>query len=120
MSTMTSSVPNTATPPAATVKKWDDPFKPQGYYRMARMMGKSDNLAIFRRFNDLNMLSLLDLQAEIQSLREQLYTQCEEDSGQGREFSTSMKKLRESRQSSSPEHYELLLTIRERMNQYSQ
>jgi hypothetical protein len=84
------------------------------------MMGKSDNLAIFRRFNDLNMLSLLDLQAEIQSLREQLYTQCEEDSSQGREFSTSMKKLRESRQTKNSEQYELLLKIRARMKEYSQ
>jgi hypothetical protein len=120
MSTMTSSLPNTAAPSTATVKKWDDPFKPQGYHRMARMMGKSDNLAIFRRFNDLNMLSRLDLQAEIQSLREQLYTQCEEDSGQGRDFSTSMKKLRDSRRSNSPEQYELLLKIRARINEYSQ
>jgi hypothetical protein len=104
MSTMTSSLPNTAAPSTATVKKWDDPFKPQGY----------------RRFNDLNMLSLLDLQAEIQSLREQLYTQCEEDSGQGRDFSTSMKKLRDSRRSNSPEQYELLLKIRARINEYSQ
>lgn len=82
---------------------------------MARMMGLSDNMAIFRRFNDLNMLSLLELQAEIQLLRDQFYTQCEEDGGQKLNYAMSMKSLRDSQS----EQHKQLMTIREKMTQYS-
>jgi hypothetical protein len=60
---------------------------------MARMMGKSDELAIFRRFNDVNMLSLLSLQAEILELRDDLYDVCGDDEQSGEDFSISMLEL---------------------------
>jgi hypothetical protein len=119
---MTSSLTNTASPAAPTMKPWKEEFELHGYHRMARMIGRSDNLAIFRRFNDLNMLSLLDMQAEIQGLRDQLYIQCEKDSRKELKYSSSMKQLRESEHTAGTEgaaQYHLLLKIRSRMTEYS-
>ncbi|KAF2820084.1 hypothetical protein CC86DRAFT_374782 [Ophiobolus disseminans] len=94
-------------------------IKSHGYNRMARMMGKSDNLAIFRRFNDLNMLTLLDLQSEIQVLRDRLYLQCEKDFEDGEKFSTSMAKLRGSPSTGNSAQLTLLSSIRTKMNEYN-
>jgi hypothetical protein len=47
------------------------PFK--GYYKLAALMSDDKDVAIFRRFDDLNFLSLLHLQAEILELRQSLY-----------------------------------------------
>jgi len=117
---MTSPATNTTVAAGSIPGQWQPPYELHGYHRMARMMGLSDNMAIFRRFNDLNMLSLLELQAEIQMLRETFYTQCQEDQDQKYKYSTSMKTLRESASTNRPEQYKQLLLIRERMAQYSQ
>ncbi|KAF5549756.1 hypothetical protein FNAPI_7932 [Fusarium napiforme] len=42
---------------------------PSMYVRLARMMNSDKNLAIFRRFDDANILCLLSLQAEILQLQ---------------------------------------------------
>lgn len=85
------------------------------------MMGRSENFAIFRRFNDMNMLNLMALQAEISDLRDRLYTQCEIDDAKGKDYSTSMLHLLESRKD-SPENrkqYDLVIKIRWKMRQYN-
>jgi hypothetical protein len=43
-----------------------------GYPKLARLMSLAPETAIFRRFNDLTMLNLLRLQAELQELENQL------------------------------------------------
>ncbi|KAF4343572.1 hypothetical protein FBEOM_2481 [Fusarium beomiforme] len=47
-------------------------YQPTGYARLARFMAKDKKEAIFRRFEDLNFLSLLSLQAEIVELEAEL------------------------------------------------
>ena len=99
-----------------------DPAKRQlhGYPRMARMMGKSDELAIFRRFNDVNVLSLLSLQAEILELRDNLYDICEVDEHLGGGFSNSMLRLLHAKDGGGKAQYEALACIRDKMQQYSE
>ncbi|KAF1951111.1 hypothetical protein CC80DRAFT_481821 [Byssothecium circinans] len=89
-----------------------------GYHRMARMMGKSDELAIFRKFNDVNMLSLLSLQAEILELRDDFYIICEGDEELGRDFSTSMLHLLQEKNDSGKNQYQALELIRDKIQQY--
>lgn len=69
----------------------------------------------------MNMLNLMALQAEISDLRDRLYTQCEIDDAKGKDYSTSMLHLLESRKD-SPENrkqYDLVIKIRWKMRQYS-
>jgi hypothetical protein len=48
----------------------DEPLIPEGYHKLAALMGKSRRMAIFRRFGKLTMVNLLDLQAELADLEE--------------------------------------------------
>ena len=111
---------------------------------MALMMGKSNELAIFRRFNDLNMLSLLSLQGEILDLRQEFHDICEDDEspeeggdiegvetgGQSlggqtnddypsRHFAKSFQKLLQSKDSPNNWQYHKLMEIRRKMAEYS-
>jgi hypothetical protein len=54
-------------------------YKPWNYHPLAEIMSRDNNFAIFRRFDDLNMLHLLALQAEILELRELFRGQCRRD-----------------------------------------
>lgn len=54
-----------------------------GYRRLAKLMSSDKNLAIFRRFDDLNILSLLSLQADIIDLRHKYYTTSHFDDVEG-------------------------------------
>lgn len=77
-------------------------------------------MAIFRRFSDLNTLSLLSLQAEILELRDDFYDTCEEDDRYDSErclFSTSMLELLWSTGSQNGKQYEQLLKIHNIMEQ---
>ncbi|TEA19946.1 hypothetical protein C8034_v004271 [Colletotrichum sidae] len=47
-------------------------YQPRGYARLANLMAKEKDVAIFRRFDNLNLLSLLSLQAEIVQLEVEL------------------------------------------------
>jgi len=87
-----------------------------GYHRLAGMMGKSDELAIFRRFNDMNMLSLLSLQAEILEQRDNLYMLC--DGSRGDAFSTSMLRMKNDTGAGKEQH-DAIKVIRGKMQQYS-
>ena len=74
-------------------------YRPQGYYRLANMMVRDRRLAIFRRFDDLAILNILSLQAELIELRDALYFKCERDADsqdvEERKYSKSFQKLRE-------------------------
>lgn len=47
----------------------------KGYPRLAAFMGMDQDLGIFRRFDDLNFISLLALQDEIMELEQELRQQ---------------------------------------------
>lgn len=82
-------------------------------------MGGDSNLAIFRRFDDLNLLCLLSVQAEIVALRHQFYLRCDLNDQKGspdeRLFSTSFEKSRD-----GPSHqYNELKVLQEKLATYS-
>jgi hypothetical protein len=96
------------------------PHEPQGYHRLADLMGRYPETAIFRRFGALNAITLLSLQAELIDLQVQFRDICAEDDRIGdpneQEFSTYFRKLRESDDSLQ---YEMLKTIRAKLHEYS-
>jgi len=53
------------------LRRMDYTHPQRGYPRLADLMGKEKDIAIFRRFDDLNILSLLSLQAEIVQLEKE-------------------------------------------------
>jgi hypothetical protein len=59
------------------------PISTKGYARVAHLMARSNtgDLAIFRKFGELNMLNLLRLQAELQFLHDKLRVAYEKDQG---------------------------------------
>lgn len=61
----------------------DENYTPRNYHRLAEIMRKDRNFAIFRRFDDLNMINLMELQAEILELRGLFRDQCREDDRNG-------------------------------------
>ena len=59
----------------------------EGYWKVANLMATHDELAILRRFRNLNMKNLLYLQAEITNLEDELTKLAARDSKEpGREF----------------------------------
>lgn len=93
---------------------------PQGYHRLADLMGHYSEAAIFRRFGSLNMLTLLSLQAELIDLQAQFRDMCAEDDGSDdpseKRFSTYFRVLRGAENSIQ---YETLLDIRKKLQEYS-
>ncbi|KAL6363130.1 hypothetical protein LRP88_02536 [Fusarium phalaenopsidis] len=84
------------------------------YLRLARLMSFDKNLAIFRRFDDVNIMCLLGLQAEIVHLRHQFYkTNYAEKNAQ--QFDESFL---QSREKNSNQHQKLE-QLRERLVMYS-
>jgi hypothetical protein len=81
---------------------------------LAQVMGRSDELASFRKFSDLNMLSLMSLQAELVELREDFYAICEDDEKRGEQFDRSFAALFASRQAANNLQFEKLIVIRRR------
>ena len=53
---------------------------------LATLMTRDDSLAIFRRYDFANTISLLSLQAEIQELQADFLDQCRRDEITGRPF----------------------------------
>jgi hypothetical protein len=51
----------------------------KGYRKLAAFMGPNRELAIFRKFNSLNMLRIMSLQAELIELEHQYHQACNED-----------------------------------------
>ena len=97
-----------------------DSESPQGYHRLAGLMGHYPEAAIFRRFGSLNMLTLLSLQAELIDLQAQFRDMCAEDNSSydpiEKQFSTYFRLLRGAEDSIQ---YEKLLEIRRKLQEYS-
>ncbi|KAI1813470.1 hypothetical protein GGS20DRAFT_586496 [Poronia punctata] len=116
--------------------------EPSGYHRLAAIMQQDESLAIFRRFQDINMLLLMSLQAEILDLQFWLRHRSSEDESTDsplprvfRELRLSHQRLDASRPRSTPSsetnihlqtedvsllsQYQLLLRLRERMSEYN-
>ena len=93
-----------------------------GYHKLATLMTRDQGIAIFRRFDCINMLSLLSLQAEIQELQEDFWDQCSRDRTSGlpeKEMYTFwFQKLRESEKGESAQ-YQKLKILREKTREYS-
>ena len=98
------------------------PMNQDGYHRLATLMSEDQSIAIFRRFDYVNMLSLLSLQAEIQELQEDFRFQCDRDRFSGDQqkqmYSRWFQQLRESEDGKSAQ-YEKLKHLRERLSEYS-
>lgn len=94
--------------------------EPRGYHRLADLMGHYPEAAIFRRFGSLNMLNLLSLQAELIDLQVQFRDIWAEDEGSPddceKQFSTYFRTLRKSEDSLQ---FTMLLSIREKIKEYS-
>ncbi|CAD0089284.1 unnamed protein product [Aureobasidium mustum] len=88
--------------------------KPQGYHRLADLMGRYPETAIFRRFSSLNMINLLSLQAELIELRENCEDVWAKDGGldniDEEKLSTFLK---------DSSQYKLLLKLRKKLREYS-
>ncbi|KAG9556937.1 hypothetical protein KCU71_g11189, partial [Aureobasidium melanogenum] len=95
--------------------------EPQGYHRLADIMGRYPDIAIFRRFGCLNMMNLLCLQAELIELQ----IACEgvwqaddnSDEKDKKMFSTNFHELFMKKESSQ---YKLLLELREKLREYNE
>lgn len=76
----------------------EDEYRPQHYHRLARIMCRERNLAIFRRFDEINLLQLMALQAEIVELQGRFEASCQEDDAAGLMYSRSFHELRRTQQ----------------------
>lgn len=139
-------------PPATVANASDDgehglpEYKPRSYHRLAEIMSKDKNLAIFWRFDELNMLHLMALQAEIVELRGLFRHRCRQDdegdaqqAGDHPVWSSDFHALRESETTQTPpagtdniapENHQrrtrypssqvgLMAVLRQRMSEYS-
>ncbi|MCJ1336571.1 hypothetical protein MMC09_001847 [Bachmanniomyces sp. S44760] len=98
----------------------------EGYPRLANLVGRKPEVAIFRRFGALNVENLLFLQAELVTLEQELKEIVEEDKHSDdparKEFSTSWYALHESRMSKSRRvrlQWEKRVEIRKKLNEYN-
>ncbi|KAI1129110.1 hypothetical protein F5Y10DRAFT_264425 [Nemania abortiva] len=96
-------------------------------------MIKDKNFAIFRRFDDLNMLNLMALQAEIIELRNKFRKQYQQDNEESQKYSCSFHSIREAvslAQGEEPQEAErakylrdtqiaTLKTLQDRMSRYN-
>lgn len=99
-------------------------YKPQGYHKLAVLMGTlCDEAAIFRRFGALNMVNLLSLQAELVALQVDFQDICHEDDHSNdptdRLFSSCFRTLRNSNGAVNDEQWQKLLVIRRKLSEYS-
>ena len=105
-------------------------YQQKGYFRLASLMSNEKDVAVFRRFDDLNVLSLLALQAEIIDLEKDLRRECRIDemaingsqqqeqqsqrSGPAR-YSENFKLSRESNSA----QYQKIGSLRDKLREYS-
>ncbi|KAM7215142.1 hypothetical protein V8F06_009460 [Rhypophila decipiens] len=112
-------------------------YKPRNYHRLAEIMGKDKSWGIFRRFDELNMLHLMALQAEIMELRDLFRDRCRRDDAANLSpddglYSGYFHALRKSAPTGdicsncsmpTPSPYSqvgLLTTLRQRMSEYNE
>ncbi|KAF5588598.1 uncharacterized protein FSUBG_11455 [Fusarium subglutinans] len=91
---------------------------PSMYVRLARMMNGDKNLAIFRRFDDANILCLLSLQAEILQLQSDFHLENSLDEIGTEEERKNGESFYDSQQNNSDQH-QRLYQLRKRLMQYN-
>ena len=98
---------------------------PAGYTRLASLMGAHPETAILRRFGYLNALNLLYLQAELTNLENALQKEAKADAESGHFdrtlYNRDWQSLSESvtTENGNPRQWELMLQVREKLNEYS-
>ena len=94
-----------------------------GYPTLAWLMSSYPNKAFFRRFGELNLLSLLRLKAELQVMEQQLKLirkEGLESRGATRaRYEKVFRAMRNSQQLGDPEQYELLIKVSLKRQEYS-
>ena len=94
-----------------------------GYPKLARLMSHSSETAIFRRFKELNMINLLRLQAELHDMEHQLHAIRDDDGQSGdlvrASYATDFRAMRDWKETGDSLQYELLLSIGDKLQQYS-
>lgn len=99
------------------------PRQPEGYHKLAMLMGPNTEVAIFRRFGSLNMFNLLFMQAELMELERKFTTACLDDAASDinavKEYCRNFVKLRKSDQHENKDQLQLLQTIRQKLQDYS-
>ncbi|KAK4565360.1 hypothetical protein LTR86_003977 [Recurvomyces mirabilis] len=98
-------------------------LRPKGYNKLAVLMGRNPQVAIFRRFGALNMLNLLYLQAELSELERKFETAYLDDAVSNkanvREFCKSMVALRNSENGPNGDQLEQFLVIQDKLEKYN-
>jgi hypothetical protein len=95
----------------------------EGYHKIARLMGQHSDLAIVRRFSELNIKDLLYAQAELVHLESELHSIAEEDQKHhdrawyARDWWSLAQPQDEDE--SQAEQWEKVLEIREKLKAYS-
>jgi len=74
----------------------NEEYNPQGYRRLANIMSEDKHIAIFRRFDEVNIVLLMALQAEIVELQRQFQSKSKEDDEKGLPYSSNFHALRQS------------------------
>lgn len=83
------------------------------------MAGPYPEVAIFRRFGELNTLNLLSLQAELISMQATFKAICKRDDVDNEKFATSFYQLNQSAGNANDDQYQMLMRIREKLREYS-
>lgn len=102
--------------------------EPQRYHRLASIMEEDNNLAIFRRFDEINIIQLMALQAEIVELQYRFQLRCKQDNNEGQIYSGSFHALRHSprvgedkqARNNGNDQLSLLNTLRSKIKEYSE
>src|SRR5215471_5801210 len=95
-------------------------YPQRGYPRLAVLTGNEKDVTIFRRFDDLNIPSLLAIQSEIIELEKDFRRECHPNdlAGDGQEASLYSRNFKLSRVGNS-EQYQKLRIISNRLREYS-
>ena len=97
--------------------------KPRGYPKLATLMEHHSETAIFRRFDNLNMLNLLSLQAELTDLELQLQHIRQEDETSDDPLrmlhAIDFWELRQSRTAGDDLQWQVMVNIRQKLQEYS-
>ena len=91
----------------------------RGYYKLAHLMDAYPEVAIFRRFRSLTMLSLLSLQSEIVDLEGQLYdTAAEDDASNDADVAAWSSDFYAQRRAPNCLQHGMISQLREKLLQY--
>ena len=93
----------------------------EGYARIAQLMARHDEFAMFRRFRVLNMQNLLHMQAELTFLEEQLKAIAYRDAAVSSRvfYSKDWWALSQSERADDKLQWEKCLDIRAKLKEYS-